>query len=90
MHIDLEDLRFEHGGALLVKRALRLAAVGETVTVAGRHPDLTVYLRAWCRTEGTSSGRWTTLEPATPESSEVLLRTNGGVLRSGQAGPILE
>jgi TusA-related sulfurtransferase len=52
MHIDLEDLRFEHGGALLVKRALRLAAVGETVTVAGRHPDLAVYLRAWCRTEG--------------------------------------
>jgi hypothetical protein len=52
MHIDLEDLRFEHGGALLVKRALSLAAVGEPVTVAGRQPDLTVHLRAWCRAEG--------------------------------------
>ncbi|HJT90252.1 MAG TPA: sulfurtransferase TusA family protein, partial [Bryobacteraceae bacterium] len=52
MHVDLEDLRFERGGALLVKRALRLAAVGELVTVAGRHPDFAVHLRAWCRAEG--------------------------------------
>ncbi|NJD68426.1 MAG: hypothetical protein FIA90_07240 [candidate division NC10 bacterium] len=28
------------------------AAVGEAVTVAGRHPDLGVHLRAWCRVEG--------------------------------------
>jgi hypothetical protein len=52
MHIDLEDLKFEWGGALLVKRALRLAAAGEAVTVAGRQPDLAVHLRAWCRAEG--------------------------------------
>jgi TusA-related sulfurtransferase len=52
MRIDLEDLRFERGGALLVKRALSLAATGEAVTVAGRQPDLTVHLRAWCRAEG--------------------------------------
>jgi TusA-related sulfurtransferase len=52
MHIDLEDLRFERGGAFLVKRALSLAAVGEAVTVAGRQPDLVVHLRAWCRLEG--------------------------------------
>jgi hypothetical protein len=52
MHVDLGDLRFESGGALLVKRALRLAAVGEAVTVGGRHPDLAVHLRAWCRAEG--------------------------------------
>jgi hypothetical protein len=52
MHVDLNDLFFERGGALLVKRALRLAAVGESVTVAGRQPDLAVHLRAWCRAEG--------------------------------------
>jgi hypothetical protein len=52
MRIDLEDLPFERGGALLVKRALRLAAVGEAVTVAGRNRDIGVHLRAWCRAEG--------------------------------------
>lgn len=52
MHVELEDLRFESGGSLLVKRALRLATDGEPVTVAGRQPDLAVHLRAWCRAEG--------------------------------------
>jgi hypothetical protein len=52
MHVDLEDLRFEHGGNLLVKRALALAGPGEAVTVAGRAPDLAAHLRAWCRAEG--------------------------------------
>jgi hypothetical protein len=52
MRIDLLDLRFDRGGALLVKRALRLAAVGESVSVAGSQPDLAVELRAWCRAEG--------------------------------------
>ena len=52
MHIDLEDLGIESGGALLVKRALRLAAVGEPITIAGRHADVAVHLRAWCRAEG--------------------------------------
>ncbi|HWB83212.1 MAG TPA: hypothetical protein VG675_03660 [Bryobacteraceae bacterium] len=52
MRVDLGDLRFERGGALLVKRAFRLAAVGETLAVAGRDPDLAVHLRAWCRAEG--------------------------------------
>ncbi len=52
MHVDLLDLRFEGGGVLLVKRALRLVSVGEAVTVAGQQPDLAVQLRAWCRAEG--------------------------------------
>lgn len=52
MHVDLEDLRFEGGGALLVKRALRQVSEGESVTVAGRQPDLAVHLRSWCRAEG--------------------------------------
>lgn len=49
MHVDLGDLPFEEGGALLVKRALRAAPV---VQVAGQAPDLAVHLRAWCRAEG--------------------------------------
>ena len=52
MQVDLDDLDFNSGGALLVKRALRLAAPAEWVTVAGRSPDLAVHLRAWCRAEG--------------------------------------
>lgn len=38
MHVDLEDLAFERSGALLVKRALRLTAVGDAVTVAWPRP----------------------------------------------------
>jgi hypothetical protein len=52
MHLDLQDLGFERGGALLVKRALRTAPQGEAITVAGKAADLYVHLRAWCRTEG--------------------------------------
>jgi hypothetical protein len=52
MHIDLAELGFERGGALLVKRALRAAPPAEVVTVRGSAPDLAVHLRAWCRAEG--------------------------------------
>jgi hypothetical protein len=52
MHVDLEDLGFERGGILLVKRALRTAGPAGVVTVSGRAPDLDVHLRAWCRAEG--------------------------------------
>src|SRR4051812_42093640 len=52
MRVDLGDLAFERGGALLVKRALRLAHEGEVVAVAGRQADLAIHLRAWCRAEG--------------------------------------
>ena len=52
MHIELADLGFDRGGALLVKRALRTAAQGEAITVCGKHPDLYAHLRAWCRAEG--------------------------------------
>lgn len=52
MRVDLEDLRFERGGVLLVKHALSLAGTGEAVAVTGRQPDLAVHLRAWCRAEG--------------------------------------
>ncbi len=52
MQLDLEDLSFDSGGALLVKRALREIAVGQSITIAGTAPDLLIHLRAWCRAEG--------------------------------------
>lgn len=52
MQVDLEDLGFDGGGALLVKRALRSVSEGETVTVVGSNSDLRVHLGAWCRAEG--------------------------------------
>jgi hypothetical protein len=52
MRLDLEDLGFEQGGSLLVKRALRSLTAGQPLTVAGMAPDLPLHLRAWCRAEG--------------------------------------
>jgi hypothetical protein len=52
MHVDLADLGFDRGAALLVKRALRIAPEGEAITVCGRALDLYMHLRAWCRDEG--------------------------------------
>jgi hypothetical protein len=52
MRVDLEDLGFEQGGSLLVKRALRSLSSGQALTVAGTAPDLPVHLRAWCRAQG--------------------------------------
>jgi hypothetical protein len=52
MQIDLEDLGFDYGGSLLVKRALRSLATGESLSVSGSEPDLMIHLRAWCRAEG--------------------------------------
>lgn len=52
MQVDLEDLEFDQGGALLVKRALQSVADGEEVSVIGRSPEVAVQLRAWCRNEG--------------------------------------
>ena len=89
MHVDLEDLAFERGGALLVKRALRLAPVGEEVTVAGRAPDLEIHLRAWCRAEGHDCDGWRTPGPATPGSYGGPQLGNGGrgAQRAGRADP---
>lgn len=52
MRVELADLGFERGGALLVKRALRSTPPGGAVIVAGDAPDLATHLRAWCRAEG--------------------------------------
>ena len=52
MRVDLQDLGFEQGGSLLVKRALRSLRSGQTLKVSGTAPDLAVHLRGWCRAEG--------------------------------------
>jgi hypothetical protein len=52
MRLDLGDLRFDRGGALLVKRALRATAEGQSITVQASSADFFVHLRAWCRAEG--------------------------------------
>jgi hypothetical protein len=49
MRLELNDLPFDRGGALLVKRAVRNAP---RVTVSATHPDSFVQLRAWCRAQG--------------------------------------
>ena len=45
-------LRASQIGYLLVKRAVRRAAPGESIEVTGHAADLHVHLRAWCRAEG--------------------------------------
>jgi len=50
--IDIEDLGFERGAHLLIKRALAASAVGERLGIRGRDPALAVHLRAWCRAQG--------------------------------------
>lgn len=52
MRVELDDLGFDEGGALLVKRALRLAGPGGQISVSGSAPDLALHLRSWCRIEG--------------------------------------
>ncbi|HTZ99574.1 MAG TPA: hypothetical protein VMB02_04520 [Candidatus Aquilonibacter sp.] len=50
--VDLGSLSFVDGGHLLVKRALRAAGPGASITVVGTSPELTLDLRAWCRDAG--------------------------------------
>jgi TusA-related sulfurtransferase len=50
--VELHTLGFAEGGYLLLKRALREAGPGHSVTVTGTDPELEVDLRAWCRAEG--------------------------------------
>jgi len=51
-HIDLGSLGLDRGGHLLVKRALRTIAVGDTLQVCGHAPELSLHLRGWCRAQG--------------------------------------
>src|SRR5436853_894217 len=50
--IDIEDLGFDRGAHLLLKKALADIPVGGKIGVRGRSPDVAVHLRGWCRTQG--------------------------------------
>jgi hypothetical protein len=50
--VDLGSLPFSEGGHLLIKRALRSAGAGKSITVAGTSAELEIDLRSWCRDEG--------------------------------------
>lgn len=50
--LDLEDLGFEQGAHLLLRRALQQLPPGGGLRVTGRDPLLPVHLTAWCRREG--------------------------------------
>jgi hypothetical protein len=50
--IDIEDLGFDRGAHLLIKKALADIPVGERIGVRGCAPDLAVHLRGWCRAQG--------------------------------------
>jgi hypothetical protein len=63
--IDLEDLGFDRGAHLLLKRALDGLPPGERLEVRGRAPELDVHLRAWCR----QAGHGFEPAPAWPERS---------------------
>jgi TusA-related sulfurtransferase len=72
--VDLGSLGFADGGHLLVKRALRAVASGQSITVAGTSPELEIDLRAWCRDAGHEFRR----EPARNGSPSHAVITNGG------------
>jgi hypothetical protein len=50
--LDLADLGFDEGAHLLLRRALAELRPGSELAVAGRHPDLGMHLRVWCRAQG--------------------------------------
>ena len=52
MRVELGELGIDEGGVLLIKRALRLAAPGQQISVSGSAPDLELHLRTWCRMDG--------------------------------------
>ncbi len=70
--IDLEDLGFDEGAHLLVKRALAALPVGGELRVRGRAPMLGIDLGAWCRKEGHALG-----EPESGEAYAVRVRRGG-------------
>jgi len=50
--LNLQEMGFERGAHLLVKRALRQLPSGGKLQVEGSDPNLGVHLLAWCRAQG--------------------------------------
>lgn len=50
--IDIEDLGFDRGAHVLLKKALADVPVGGKIGVRGKAQDVAVHLRAWCRSQG--------------------------------------
>jgi hypothetical protein len=50
--IDIEGTSLDHGGHILIKRALQDVATGARLGVIGRAPDLAVHLIGWGRAQG--------------------------------------
>ncbi|HEY0409793.1 MAG TPA: sulfurtransferase TusA family protein, partial [Candidatus Dormibacteraeota bacterium] len=73
--IDTEELGLDRGAHLLVGRALRALEPGDRLVVRGRHPDLGVHLRAWCRDAG---HRVTAVEPTGGEHGGIVVEIVAG------------
>lgn len=50
--IDTENLRFDQGAYILIKRALADVEVGERLAVRSRDTESAIHLRSWCRSQG--------------------------------------
>jgi TusA-related sulfurtransferase len=89
MHVNLQDLGFDEGGALLVKRALRMAPEGDAIIVGGTASDLAVHLRAWCRSEG-HEFRWSDQDGgyAVISRGPAEAQRWSGAERSGSSNPL--
>lgn len=68
--VDLGDLGLDQGAHLLLKRAID-AEPPAAFRVSGHHPELTIHLKAWCRSNGCEF--------------EASAERDGGIVRSGRA-----
>ena len=93
MRVDLEDLGFDEGGHLLLKRALRQVAVGQEVEVHGRAAALDVNLAAWARAQGHTLRFGTGAVPPSRGTRTIIRRGPAdtdrwcGAERAGQTDP---
>lgn len=88
MRVELGELGFDQGGALLIKRALRLVGPGGQITVSGSAPDLALHLRSWCRGEGHDL-QWRDTDALITGASSVAARWSGAE-RSGSPDAVAQ
>ena len=81
MRVELGDLGFDQGGALLVKRALRLAGPGAQVAVSGSAPELQIHLGSCCRLEGHKLERLDAANAIVTASSAAAARSGTGDIK---------